>query len=160
MLVDSLFFKQSRRTRSEWEYLIAIICVGSCYCVFRESTGEESRRRGLDKLDSFFSGKHNDTEPEKVSVEKVPRLKWSTLMGPSTREQVQKVIERKGKGWRLPTESELTGCYIECPYFHTYSHGLSYWLQREASLIERNGSLVCRNVSSDTKANFCLVREI
>ena len=161
MYIIGIAYTQNKPENLLWSLPLLIISISVIFCVF-------VFKPAIDKIWSSWPEKINGDKignpnnkvmsHEELLAEK-SEYKWSTLMGPSTREQVQKVIERKGKGWRLPTESELTGFDIKCPYFH-HRHVLSYWLQGEASLIVRGGSWVHENVPADTKANYCLVREV
>jgi hypothetical protein len=138
-------------------FIFAFVVMSSV--LFYGDDEEDAYRPSLEQIDLSLRS-HENAESKTISSDEVLKLKWSTLMGPSTRDQVQEVVERKGGGWRLPTQLELTGPHIKCPYHQTYSFGLNYWLQEDHCFIERSGSRVHRNVPPTTKANFCLVREV
>jgi hypothetical protein len=161
MYIIGIAYTQNKPENLSWSLPLLIISISVIFCVFVFKPAINKTWASLatkeDECKLMESGDKAMLYEERLA--KKSEFKWSTLMGPSTREQVQKVIERKRKGWRLPTESELTGFDIKCPYFH-HRHVLSYWLQGEASLIVRGGSWVHENVPADTKANYCLVREV
>lgn len=89
--------------------------------------------------------------PRIVELKK-KNLKWSPLMSNCSWEQVQEIIQNRGKCWRFPTIEE----FENRPYF--FPHNFRYWLadQRLYSLSFNKEVVATRNV----KAHLYLVREI
>jgi hypothetical protein len=96
---------------------------------------------------------HDETPEISASSAETKTLKWSTFMGLCTWQRAQEIIEKKNKGWRLPTWEEF-----QCRYFDAYDYDSKYWMadQRIFSRAYRKETVAGRGV----KARLYLVREV
>lgn len=140
-------------------YCVGAVGFVAMLCVFFSNDEDDIGISPLERMRTIFSKPldFRDTS-EPMVIPKKGELKWSSLMGPVTRERAIEIISKKKRGGRLPTFEELRED-SKSPYYHSTSPRF-YWVNEDDRAVFRQARYLQKIEGTEEKAYFVIVWDI